>query len=108
MTQNDVQEVSGKRVKEILQKKCVLIDFFAEWNMPCLMMAPVIEELAEKFRGKIEFARINIDENNEFSKKLKVMALPTIILFMNGVEAARLTGSVSQEQIEKKISVFVE
>ena len=81
----------------------VIIDFFAEWCMPCLMNEPVIEELASKFK-QIKFARINIDDNQTLSSKFKVSLIPCMIIFKEGKEIERITGALPEEILEEKIS----
>jgi len=99
-----VSEISGKELSQLIQRKCTLVNFFAEWNMPCLMLSPVIEELAEKFFGRISFAKVNVDDDSEISKKFSVNSIPTIILFRDGKELARFTGTLSSDQFEEKLT----
>ena len=78
-----VTELTNGKFEEFTKKGLVLVDFFAEWCMPCVMMSPVVEDMAEKFLGKIEFCKINIDENEKLASKFNVMSIPTlIVLFM--------------------------
>ncbi len=105
---NGVQEISLKSFEQVVNKHLVVVDFFAEWCMPCLMMAPIVEELADKFKGKINFAKINIDDNSSLSEKYKVMSIPTIIMFKDGKEVARIIGTVSGEQLEEKLNSLLD
>ena len=107
MVKNEVSEISEKELQGILQKPFTFIDFFAEWNMPCLMREPVIEELAEKFKGKIRFARVNIEDNSEIAKKFNVLAIPTSIFFKDGKEITRINGALTCEQFEEKLKGFL-
>jgi len=103
-----VEEVSDGKFKEILEKNSlVVVDFFAEWCMPCLMMAPVFEEIAEKFKGKAEFAKVNIDENSEIANKHNIVSIPTIVIFKDKKEKNRITGTVSAEQLEEKLRSLI-
>ena len=70
--------------------------------MPCMMMAPVIDEMAEKF-PKIKFAKLNIDENKEIAEKLGVMSIPCLIVFKKGKEVERLIGMQPAEVLEEKL-----
>lgn len=106
MTANIVDEINGKGLNEILKSKIVLVDFFAEWCMPCVMMAPVVEELAEKFK-QVKFAKANVDENSELASKFKVMSIPTLIIFKDGKEAERIVGSQSPIIIEEKLKKWL-
>lgn len=108
MTANLVEEIDGKEFSEIVNEKTkvALVDFFAEWCMPCVMMAPVIEELASKFK-KVKFAKCNIDDNSELASKFKVMSIPTLIIFKDGKEAERLVGSRPANDIEDKLKKYL-
>jgi thioredoxin 1 len=71
----------------------VLIDFWAEWCMPCRMVAPIIDELAKEYEGKIKVGKINVDEENELAMKFRIMSIPTIGLFKNGKMADKIIGA---------------
>ncbi len=88
-------------------KMFVANDIIQHNCMPCIMMSPVIEEMAEKFKGKIEFAKVNIDDNPELAKKFNVMSIPTLVIFKKGKENKRINGAVQQEQLEEKLSNLV-
>lgn len=105
---NGVEELSEKEFNETLasSKNIVVIDFFAEWCMPCVMMSPVIEEISERFKN-VKFAKINIDENSSLASKFKVMSIPTLIIFKNGKEVERMIGSQQAEVIEEKLKKHV-
>ncbi|MBI2046840.1 thioredoxin [Candidatus Pacearchaeota archaeon] len=90
MAHNGIDELSEKQFDSFIQKPVAVVDFFADWCMPCLMMAPVIEEMSEKFKGRIAFAKLNVDDNQKLSQKFKVMSIPTLIVFKKGEEAGRL------------------
>lgn len=106
MAANLVEEIDGKEFPEIVGNKLALVDFFAEWCMPCVMMAPVIEELALKLK-KVKFAKCNIDDNSELASKFKVMSIPTLIIFKDGKEAERLVGSRPADEIEEKLKKYL-
>jgi thioredoxin 1 len=96
-------EISGNEFEAVLESPIVVVDFFAEWCMPCLMMAPIIEELAEKFEGKIRFAKINVDENSELSERFGIGSIPTLIVFKGGKSVEKITGSLPIEILEEKL-----
>ncbi len=73
----------------------VLVDFFADWCMPCKMFAPILEKVAEKTGDKVIVAKINIDEAEQLAAEYRVMSIPTIILFRDGKEVARNVGAMS-------------
>ncbi len=99
----NVTELSNKEFDDFTKEKFVVIDFYADWCMPCVMMVPVMEDLARKFKGKIKFGRVNIEDNQELAQKFKVMSLPTFILFKDGKQAEQFVGSRSIEDFEDKL-----
>jgi|TARA_B100001971_G_C18045284_1_gene459855 thioredoxin 1 len=98
-------EISDQEFNEIIKNghKLVVVDFFAEWCMPCLMLSPVIEELAEEMK-EVKFVKINVDDNKELAGKYQVSSIPCLILFKDGKEVERLIGNQTQEEIENKIN----
>ncbi len=104
MTNNDkVDELSTEKFKEIIKEGTVLIDFFADWCMPCIMMAPIIDELSEKFKGKIKFGKVNIDENSELAQKYNVVSIPNFVLLKDGKIIEQFMGAMSVESFEEKL-----
>ena len=90
--------------QEILHSELpALGDFWAAWGGPCRAIAPVIEELAKDYSGKLKVAKMNIDENPQTPSKYGIRAIPTLILFKNGTVADQITGAVSKSQIETAI-----
>jgi thioredoxin 1 len=72
----------------------VLVDFWAEWCGPCKMVSPVLEEIANEHDGKLTIAKLNVDENPEIARRYGVMSIPTLALFVGGVEKKRLIGAM--------------
>jgi len=83
--------------------KPILVDFWAEWCMPCRMMAPVVEELARDYAGKAIFAKINVDENCETAERFYVTSIPFFILFKNGQPVEQILGAVGRKPLEEAI-----
>src|SRR5258708_874545 len=98
-----VTELSGKEFDSFIKKGFSVVDFWADWCMPCLMMAPITEELAEKLKGKVKFAKINVDENRELSRKYKILSIPNFILFRDGKKIDQIIGSMPAEDFEEEI-----
>lgn len=81
----------------------VLVDFWAEWCGPCRMMAPILDELAPVYSGKLKIGKLNVDENQDAPTKFGVMNIPTMIVFKNGKEADRIVGAMSKSDLQKKL-----
>ena len=81
----------------------VLVDFWAEWCGPCRIMIPILDELAPSYKGKVKIGKLNVDENQNAPTKFGVMNIPTMILFKNGVEAERIIGASSKNDLKQKI-----
>jgi len=81
-----------------------IVDFWAEWCAPCKVIASLIDDVAEEFKDKIKVCKINIDDNIRIATDLAVMNIPALVFFKDGKEAFRLTGTISKNQLRKKIS----
>ncbi|MCW8090865.1 thioredoxin TrxA [Alteromonas sp. ASW11-130] len=77
----------------------VLVDFWAEWCGPCKMIAPILEEVANDFDGKLTVGKLNVDENNETPPKYGIRGIPTLLLFKDGNVAATKVGALSKAQL---------
>lgn len=80
-----------------------IVDFWADWCAPCKAMAPLIDEVANEFDGRIKIGKINVEENTETATNLTVMNIPTLVFFKNGQETGRLNGVVSKDALIRKI-----
>lgn len=100
MTTNDiVPELTNSEFENFTKEGTVLIDFFAEWCMPCVMMGPVIEELSEEFKEKVKFGKVNIEDNSELASKFNVSSIPNFVLFKDGKVVEQIIGSMTQEEL---------
>ncbi len=85
----------------------VLVDFWAEWCGPCKLITPVLEEIAEEHVGKVQIAKLNIDENLDVTRRYEVMSIPTLILFKDGEPQARIVGARGKAQLLQELSAHL-
>jgi len=102
-----VEEISEKQFDNAVNGGKAIVDFYADWCMPCLMLAPVLEELAEKMED-IKFFRVNVDENQKLANKFKIMSIPCLVVMDDGEEVDRIIGNIEKEVLEKKIKDLVQ
>lgn len=82
----------------------VLVDFWADWCGPCKMIAPVVEEVADEFEGKVQVAKLDVDANQDVAASLKVISIPTLILFKDGEELERSIGYKTKDELRRIIN----
>ena len=85
--------------KVLKADKPVLVDFWATWCMPCRMIAPFVEEIAEETQGKAYVGKVNIDEQDELAYRYRVNSIPTLIVFENGQEVRRTVGAQGKDEL---------
>jgi thioredoxin 1 len=81
--------------------KAVLLDFWAEWCGPCKMIAPLLDEVADKYEEKLDVVKLNVDENPNVAQKFGIRSIPTLILFKDGAVQAQLMGAMPMRQLEE-------
>jgi thioredoxin 1 len=105
MANQNVLELTQENFAQTISASTpVLVDFWASWCGPCKMMAPVIDELADEFAGKAAICKLNVDENTDLAAQYKVMSIPTILIFKDGVEVSRDIGVKSKDYFFEKIN----
>jgi len=91
--------------QEVMQSdKPVLVDFWAPWCGPCKMVAPVIDEVAKEYEGKLKVAKINIDNASDIASQYNVMSIPTLMIFKNGTILTQTVGAVSKDELVKLLT----
>ncbi|MBU1147439.1 MAG: thioredoxin [Candidatus Omnitrophica bacterium] len=90
--------------KEVLESDIpVLVDFWAQWCMPCHMVAPVVEEIAKEYQGKLKVCKLNVDEAGNTASNYNIMGIPTLLIFKNGKVAGKVVGALPKAELEKTI-----
>ena len=84
-----------------------IIDCWAEWCMPCRMITPMIERLAEEHDGKITFGKLNVDENRSVSEKYEIMSIPTLLVFRDGKLIDKIIGAMPYEVLNSKVKGYL-
>jgi thioredoxin 1 len=85
----------------------VLVDFWAEWCVPCHMVSPVVEEIGRDKGEALQVVKLNIDENPEVTRRFGVMSIPTLMLFKDGAEAARLVGARGKDALLRELDPHI-
>jgi len=97
-------EVTDQTFDDTIKKyPVIVVDFWGPWCPPCHMIAPIIEELARDYAGKVVFGKVNVDENKEVAVKYNVMAIPTLLFFKNGKLADTVTGALPKQALERHV-----
>ena len=100
-----VKELTSESFEqEVLQSDIpVVVDFWAPWCGPCKAMAPIFDEVSQSFEGKVKFAKVNVDENQELAQQYGVMSIPTLAVFKNGEKADTWVGMHEKDQLKQKV-----
>lgn len=107
MAGNKMIEVSEANFdSEVLQSEVpVLVDFWAEWCAPCRMVAPILEELAVEYDGRLKIAKVNVDFNQEIASRFEIMSIPTVIMFRSGQVVKHVVGALPKESLVKEFEL---
>jgi thioredoxin 1 len=81
----------------------VLVDFWATWCKPCMMVAPILEELTQEYSGKLTIAKVDVDQNQQTAGKFHVMSIPTMIVFKQGKPVINIVGFKPKDQLKKQL-----
>ena len=87
--------------------KPVIVDFWAEWCGPCKMIAPILSEVADEQAGKVQIAKLNVDENPDIARRFDVMSIPTLIVFKDGQPVKRMVGAAGKGQLLENLSDYL-
>jgi thioredoxin 1 len=94
--------------KEVLESKLpCLVDFWAEWCMPCLRLAPVIEQIAKEYKGKLKVCKLNVDEAPKTASSYEIMSIPTLAVFKNGKVVDKIIGALPKSELETTLKKHI-
>ena len=97
-------EITDRNFTETIQKySVVVVDCWAQWCGPCLMIAPTLDAMANDLSGKVVFGKLNVDHNRETAANFGIMSIPTLLIFKNGKLVDTVVGAVPREMIEAKL-----
>lgn len=99
--------INETNFNETISKGVVLVDFFATWCGPCRMVAPVLEGLAEKYAGRMEIVKVDVDQSQSLAMQFGVQSIPTLLLFKDGALKETQIGFAGEPQIEAMISKYL-
>ncbi|QUX92936.1 thiol reductase thioredoxin [Marinomonas sp. A3A] len=100
MSENTIQITDAQFAEEVLNSDIpVIVDFWAPWCGPCKMIAPVLEDVAAEYAGKVKVVKLNVDENTETAPKYNVRGIPTLLIVKGGEVVATKVGAVSKSQL---------
>ena len=89
-------------------EKPVLVDFWAAWCAPCRMVAPIVDELAEEYGGKISFVKIDIDQNPKTAASYGIMSIPSLLIFKNGEPVSHIVGFRPKEELKRSLDAALD
>ena len=94
-----MEVITNVQFDEVISKGVVVIDFFANWCGPCKMMEPIMAELEKEFAGQIKFVKFNVDHQQAIAERYKVMSVPSLVLFRDGVAKEKVTGIYPKDRL---------
>ena len=104
MASENIQTVTDSSFEQTIKSSVpTLVDFWAEWCMPCRRIAPTVDALATEYAGRLTVAKMNVDENPEVPTRLRVQSIPTLMVFKDGTLVDSIVGAVDEKTIKKMV-----
>ncbi|MFA5289979.1 MAG: thioredoxin [Candidatus Izemoplasmatales bacterium] len=92
--------------KEVLESEVpVIVDFWAAWCRPCMMLGPIIEEIAHEKEGEVKVGKVNVDEEGNLANQFRISSIPTVVLFKNGEVVSQVVGLLRKEDLLKRLGL---
>ncbi len=99
----------GNFEQVVLQSKTpVLVDFWAPWCRPCLMIAPILDELAEEYSGRASIARLDVDQNPKIASRYNIMSIPTLLIFKKGEPTSQIVGFRPKDELKQTLDAVLD
>ncbi|MFP4459913.1 MAG: thioredoxin [Candidatus Zixiibacteriota bacterium] len=102
----EIKDKKDFEEKVLKSEKPTLVDFFATWCGPCRRYAPILEKLAEEYKGKVNIVKVDVEKNRELATKYNVRSVPTSIIFKDGDAIDMFIGSLPEEELKRKLDSF--
>ena len=103
-----VVQLTDETFAESIKEGLTIVDFWAEWCGPCKMVAPIIEDLAEEYAGKVTFAKVNVDLNSDVSIKFGIRSIPTLLFFRDGIKEHTVVGALPKAKLSAEVDKFLQ
>lgn len=105
----DIIEINDNTFEEEVIKETgtVLVDFWASWCGPCLIVAPLLEKITQALKDRLKVCKLNVDENQRIASQFGIMSIPTLIIFKKGKEQERIIGAIGESEIMKRLEKYI-
>ncbi len=100
---NEIKSTQQFDDEVLNSSKPVFVDFWAEWCGPCRAVSPAVEEVSKEYDGKVNFVKVNVDDNNELASRYNIYSIPTLAIFQHGKVSAQAAGAASKDKIKAYI-----
>ncbi len=102
-------DVTDDNFRQIVEKAAnpVLVDFWAPWCGPCRAVGPIVEELANDYEGRVDFVKVNVDENPKIASQFSIQSIPTLLIFKGGRPMDQVVGMTPKEELQKRIDAQI-
>ena len=108
MAEHYVKVLQGEAFQEAISKGVAVVDFWAQWCMPCRMLTPILEKIAKKMETQAKIYKLNVDENREIAMEFNIFSIPTVCIFKNGEMVNQLIGLRGEDELTDAITEAIQ